>query len=331
MAEIVRFPLQLLNEENARRTKRFFAVYISAAVLTHPDEVDYLGTKSPRRCRFCGLAWPDVKFGNAAHVLPQFMGNRNVLSWFECNNCNDRFSRYESSFAQFIKLERTLGGMKGRRNRIPEFEDDAGGIAVKPGEHSFQLIIYEDCESVFTDHDNKELKIKTVRPDYVPIHILKTIVKIGLSLLDDDEVTDYEIARQFIMSDEYDLAFAGNPMLRVYGYWIPGPTVTKHPNAALYGIDNACAESVPAKQLILNFGNYCLQMVLPFGRADKHLSGKKTQVPLFPLLIDPEWLRRYGDYQMLALDLTSAEWQKGEKHQLTMAFSEWVPVSSEAM
>ena len=115
------------------------------------------------------------------------------------------------------------------------------------------------------------------------------LVKIGLSLLDEDEVAEYETARHFILSDEHDALFASHKMLHLYFYSLPGPPWFYSPTAQLFTLAADCLDPLPGKQIVLCYGNYCFQLAMPFGPADNaRLLGKTVQLPRFPLLVPQE-------------------------------------------
>ena len=151
------------------------------------------------------------------------MGDKNLRSYFECQSCNARFSIHEHSFARFLGASRTLSQLPGSGKKVPAHEDAANKLKLKMGEHTLQFLFDGEHKNYAVNLEKKELTFKTVRYPYVPIHLLKVLVKIGLSLLDEDEVAEYELARRFILNNEYDALLAGNPMLHLYFYELPGP------------------------------------------------------------------------------------------------------------
>lgn len=70
--------------------------------------------KERRVCRFCKGSYPNVTFKKNAHLLPEFLGNRTLLSDFECDVCNAYFSKFENDFANRVAIGRTVHGIKGK-------------------------------------------------------------------------------------------------------------------------------------------------------------------------------------------------------------------------
>lgn len=72
------------------------------------------------KCRFCGKDESQTTFKNEAHIFPQFIGNKFAISKFECDCCNEKFSRIlENEFANFMKIFHTINGVRGKKG-IPK-------------------------------------------------------------------------------------------------------------------------------------------------------------------------------------------------------------------
>lgn len=58
------------------------------------DEVLTSGN-AVRKCRFCGNTERTAKFRKRAHAIYELCGSHHLLSDYECDNCNSKFSKYE--------------------------------------------------------------------------------------------------------------------------------------------------------------------------------------------------------------------------------------------
>ncbi len=307
-----------LDDLNRKKAQLFFDVYeLEEVLLGGIGKKTYLEPKSPRVCRFCKRTNNEVTFKNDAHVLPQFLGNRNLLSYFECDECNALFGMYEQSFANLFGGSITFAGIKGKSKKVPKFGDDKTGLKVSFCETRTQITMPAGNDQVEVDLENKSIKVKAKR-SYVPIHIPKTLIKIGLCMLQPEDVDDYDFARRFILDSTMDSRFEGNRMLRVSGYFIPGPSKFPKPFAQLYKKKPNQAKSFPSRQLILGFANNYLQIMLPFAKSEQHVVGEEIMIPLCPLLIDNSYFELFGKYQTLNLNLTSSKKKRGE---ITHSFS----------
>jgi hypothetical protein len=74
---------------------------------------EFLGRK-PSVCRFCSGAAPEVTFRKGAHAIPELAGNGTLLSLYECDDCNNRFSAFEDDLGKLTLLERIAGQVLGK-------------------------------------------------------------------------------------------------------------------------------------------------------------------------------------------------------------------------
>jgi HNH endonuclease len=65
--------------------------------------------KSKRVCRFCGRKQPDVTFKNVAHAISESLGNKKIILYEECDECNARFG-----YAFFFKSLQDGSGLMGQ-------------------------------------------------------------------------------------------------------------------------------------------------------------------------------------------------------------------------
>lgn len=313
-----------LDELNLSRAQHFLSIYECETIIGDTDKKFYLGAKEPRACRFCKKTEKEVTFKMDAHVIPQFLGNRNLLSYFECDECNSLFSSYEDSFANFFGITRTFAQIKGQSRKVPKYKDNKTGLEVFLTDTGIQMTMIEGNDPIKFDLESQSLEITTERPSYIPIHIPKTLIKIGLCMLEPDEVDNYNYARNLIIQSDKDINFNKSNILRILGYFIPGPPKFTKPFAQLYKKKADKSEFLcPTRQLILYYANYCFQIILPFAKQDEWLEGKKIDNPVFPLLIDNSHFDEFGKYQKLNLDLTSNKKKKGEEHIISFSFDSY--------
>lgn len=319
----IRMTLNLC-ENNLTKAQNFFDKYQLVSMLGDNEKKFYLGNKENKYCKFCRKSEPDVSFKKAAHVIPEFMGSHNLLSYFECDSCNSNFSKLEDSFSNFLGITRTISQIKGKKKRIPKYKDPRTGLEMTIGDTGIQMTSIEGTDVFNLDTENKSLTIKTKRPGYIPIHIPKLLIKIGFSMLREEELEDYEYTRRFIKDTEKEDHFKDFNLLKIFGYFIPGPPKFNKPFIQLYQkIDSDKTENIPKYQLLIYFANYQFQMTLPFGKPDDHLQGEKVNLPIAPLLIDNSHLIEFGKEKFLNLNLTSHEKKSGEEHNITFQFESY--------
>lgn len=309
-----------MNENHLKKAQNFFSKYDLVSMLGGSRK-NILGSEENRICRFCKKGTLEVKFKKDAHVIPEFMGNHNLLSYFECDACNELFAKYEDSFANLIGISRTISQIEGKKNKIPKYKDPQTGLEMIVNDLGIQLTSLVSHEAFNIDRESKKLIIKTTRPGYIPIHIPKIFIKIGFCMLLDDELSDFETTRKFIINTKNEDRFLDCNLLRIFGYSIPGPPIHTKPFIQLYRkkLDSK-SDDIPLYQLILYYANYQFQMTLPFGKEDESLEGKKVNLPIAPFLIDNSYLEKIGPEHFLDLNLTSAEKKTKEDHIITFSY-----------
>ncbi|MEN8904530.1 MAG: HNH endonuclease [Clostridiales bacterium] len=67
---------------------------------------EYLGDKSNQICIFCNHGKDEVTFRKEAHVIPAALGNKTLLNYNECDNCNKLAGKLESELINYLQLER---------------------------------------------------------------------------------------------------------------------------------------------------------------------------------------------------------------------------------
>lgn len=183
--------------ESKDHATAFFAKYSISKFGASNKKGGELKPRKDRICRFCGSSYPDTTFKNAAHSIPHFLGNRYLLNDFECDQCNDIFSKYETSLGDYLLLKRIFNGTKGKKGTPKkESSDKTESISFNNG------IISVSGKNLLPSELGVKHESKTT---YNPIHIYKTLVKIALSVLDDSDVKYYkDFIQRYLLSSTHD-------------------------------------------------------------------------------------------------------------------------------
>lgn len=140
---------------------------------------------SSLKCRFCGKDNNQTTFMNESHAFPRFIGNKFVLSEFECDLCNEKFSRIlENEFANFMKLFHTLNSVKGKK-RIPTYKKDGIRIEKKEENHLDLRGIKDSSVS------EKGVFCKLETDDFIPVAVYKSLVKMALSMISESDLNKF--------------------------------------------------------------------------------------------------------------------------------------------
>jgi len=156
---------------------------------------------SSLKCRFCGKNNNQTTFKNESHAFPRFIGNKFVLSEFECDSCNEMFSRIlENEFANFMKLLHTLNSVKGKK-RIPTYKKDGIRIEMEGDSH---LNINGINDSLVSE---KGVFCKLDTDDFIPIAVYKSLVKMALSMVSESELSKFSKSFEWLQDDNHSNVF----------------------------------------------------------------------------------------------------------------------------
>jgi hypothetical protein len=263
------------------RGRQFLGLYNLVAVKAVGDE-EYskrsLRGYTNRTCLFCGKSYPDAQFSSLSHLLPKAIGNTNMYSDFECDNCNARFSSFEDDLVNFLGVGRSFAGMEGE-GRTWGF--NARRLSAKSrsfmGENVL-VIAPEDIE-VF---DGVCCCLYT-KNTYRPSRVYRALLKSALSLLGVGEVTkSYQFALLYLMEGAickagltvggYNLAFQIAMPLHVYLFRKKRST-----------------DRIHTEVIVFHFQNKIISLPVPFHREDMPLASKDFQFILPPpLFFNPQ-------------------------------------------
>jgi len=314
-------------EEFSDMFDRFFNFY-GIKILLADDELHKrpLKLKEERTCSFCKATYGEnEKFKSLAHLFPSLIGNANLFSDFECDNRNNLFAHYENHLANFLGAARAINMENVKSGALKFKSPDKTFIIEKDDESEIPKLRFESHElenDHFTlDAENKKITFHTIRHSYNPHKVWKSFLKMGLSILPEDYVDDYELAFAILRAkrknEEKD-----NPLYKMNMYLHPGPSFPS-PMAILFERKNY-ENLIPMHIACIMFHNYTYQLVLPFSKQDKHLYNGKTliTIPNMPPFIDKHFAEKFGIPKEHRLNFNLDEMKKNEKQDITFSFED---------
>lgn len=310
--------------EHQAAADNFLQIYEFDKIIFHENQGKLL-TKNLRKCRFCEKSFPEVTFKKIAHTIPQIMGNSKIINDFECDMCNELFSKYENDLANFIGLSRTLSFLKGQ-NGLPTFKSPDKKLIVEQDNSSIKKIrVISDGNGTANfkvDEEKKQLIFNSIRHPYTPLKVFKILLKIGYSFLDKNEIQKYKEIPKILLSDKYDENLKTHSYFRLFGCFMPGipypsPIVIRFCKK----IDKAMINS-PQQGYLIYFHNYIYQFFMPFCDNDKWMFGNNKQIKfnIMAPLIDENWTKYYGKPTYYNMDLSSNEVKKNDPQTINMTF-----------
>lgn len=290
----------------------------------------FLGNKTNKLCRFCGNDHNQTSFRQEKHVIPESIGNKLLFSFFECDECNQKFGKsIEDHFSKWSLPSRVLNQIPGKKGK-PTYKtvDELLRYESKNNTIKFVSDIFDGetiCNDYLTfDTKNSLLKINLPLQPYIPLNIYKCLVKIGISLLEDKEIQYFGEAIDWIQdtSNSYSLI---NPAM-LLSTFVPGP-LPFYLKAFLLKRKNDSIK-MPYMFFLLAYGSNLFQIILPCPQKD---SAKEINLHYFPTPYDndKEYLNKYGKIRRTPIDLTSNEVKKDDVHKVSIHFDTFLKQNSE--
>jgi hypothetical protein len=307
------------------RSSSFFDTYNFEKIIMCPEKkIQGLASKPQRVCRFCNLKYGEVYFKGEAHVISKLLGNKFLVSDFECDNCNAIFSTYESHLSHFIGPIRAFQKLNGLDEKYkfksPDKKTVTENFNLYGLENSF-AVSREDIEDQTFEFNREtgETIIKFIKHSYSPLLVYKSILKMALSCLEKKDTQAYDLAFRYILSNTLDDKIKGIAKILIYS--TPPGTGYKNPFAALYKKKDEIAKT-STHIFVLYFMNQIYQIVIPLNIKDlKFYTNEIMDIlycpPLFTDVITANTIQIKEQY----LDMSSMEIVKSEEEIFILKYN----------
>ena len=303
------------------RGKKAAQFYEERYVGTHPlflrpRQRLVLGAADRRVCRFCGRDSASAPFRHEAHAIPQLLGNRTLFTHEECDQCNLHFgSTIENDLGNWTKPTRTLSRIKGK-NGIPTLKNEKEGWRIEYDGTGLRVTQYESNPKFKVDVEQRRFHLQLVRDPYTPVAVLKALVRIGLTLLPNDELGYFAEALKWVRESDHTQPFVSE--FPVFQTFQPGPM----PNdiiVALLMRRRPTYVDVPYAFLVLAYGNEVYQVFLPSPTQDRAIHGHAITLPAFPTPLGPD-PQRFGHPITRLINLCGRDLVRDDVRTITMGF-----------
>lgn len=293
-----------------------YSVVSDYRVFPDSDKI-FIGNKDNRICRYCGKQAPDVSFRKIAHAIPEFIGNKRIISYDECDVCNEKFSRIvEDHFSKYLGAQRTVAQVKGKKG-VPSYKSKKKKSRIDMEENGISIKSYEDDLLCEIDEENNQLKILVNQQPYIPAAVFKCLVKISIATLPESELEFFEKTINWILDDAHNKdLFPSSPLIALHTF-VPGP----HPHKGIKVMNlkrKSDSLKVPYLISVVAFANFIYQINVPSVEKDKHIFGSNIDISYFPTPFDTN--HAYGEVKRVVLDLSSYEYTAHAVKPVTMHF-----------
>jgi hypothetical protein len=277
----------------------------------------YLGNDVNKQCRFCKKHEPEVKFENIAHAIPEFVNNHKLISYFECDSCNSKFARtLETHMGDYMNVYHTLSQVRGKKG-VPSYRKGGEKSRIDHTSTGLKIDSHEgEKDNFIIDDKNKTITVKAIRATYVPIAIYKCLTKMALTIMDNEELVNFENALKWINEEKHDESEFKISSLKCIFSLTPGPLPHDFTTCMLMKRKVDHTDNVPYMQFLLAYGNFTFQIVLPMSDKDE-TSGTFSITPI-PTPFD--FKNEYGKPKYSVLDFTSTRKVKNEEVSMEMSY-----------
>lgn len=266
----------------------------------------YVKDPEGKVCRFCLKSYPDVSFANLPHIVPELFGRNSSSSNFECDECNSKFQKNESDVSTMIQHYLAMTGVKSKKG-VPNFQSqkdtDSYSTRAKRTDRHLNLNFGNNLDDFKFDEDAKTLAVFFRTKKFRPFSVYKILLKIGISLLPEEELNINNHFRDFLNAVEpirngMQIYTASRYMLRT-GY-------VQIPNAQLYKAKETLIGNTvyPEYVIVINFANIILQMCLPiaFKNHSIHDPSQNLVFEMFPSFARED-IRRLSKIEMFQFEM----------------------------
>lgn len=194
-------------KQSKKNLDDFLSAYEPEKAMIPPDEpLSGFQPRSTRICRFCAQPKGTKKFKKEAHVIPHFLGNKYLVSDFECDDCNKLFSNYENDLANWLGIARTILGTVGKGG-VPTFKSAKDEVIARSvdffNDKATQInAANSDGKAIQLDADTGKTVIRYKKATYTPIKVYKALLKVALSMIAAEEIEQYRAALMFLADEQ---------------------------------------------------------------------------------------------------------------------------------
>jgi hypothetical protein len=289
---------------------------IHSKILSPDTPLLPLGSK-PFKCRFCGGTKPTNKFKHRAHAIPECLGNKTLISLYECDKCNERFAKFDDDLAKMVGPFRTLGEIEGKRGvpaLLSETYDPEKPARVDYDSNNKRLHLkhHTDDTTVIHDDEGKKITFRVSAERYRPLGAYKALCKSAMAILPDSEIIHFNRLLDWLESEDLNFGtIDSNGAQYVFRSIVSG--FKPFPETSIFLLRRKSEIiDTPYMTFLIAFGNVSYQLFLPCPAKDEFGINNQPQLVAYPLFYVLPPGRVTGSVTCDLLDLSSPS--LSEKH-----------------
>lgn len=238
-----------------------------------------LKPKNDRVCRFCGKKAGEVKFKSASHLFSELIGNKELFTDFECDNCNKKFGILENDLANYLGISRTVQRVSSKEG-IPKFKSAGNELNAKARKFDLKEVVImttADANKGIIDNSERDkgiIKINYTKNPYIPASVFKILVKWAVSIFPESVVKYYQSCLKYLRGD---IEISGG---KIYGYRLPFQSGL-HTKAFVFQKRNPEANTF-THLVVFCFQSHIICVPIPLCDLDYKLNGVSVELPVCP-------------------------------------------------
>ena len=238
-----------------------------------------------RICRFCKKNSTETEFRDTAHLIPDGIGNSTHFSDFECHPCNKLLGKYDNDLIKYLEPMRLFHWGTKKGGVYPIFNSPLKAAQVHIGAlKNTEVIVFTrpdiTKDTIAFDPSTSTINLSFPLNSYSPRNIYLSLLKIGLSMVADEETAEYAAAYRYLIDNSIVTKFSS--LVTVYHLPIGSPL----PPAAVLFRRKPGAKETPKHYLNLYVYNNIFTIPLVPNLNDLYFYNKPMTIPP-PILILP--------------------------------------------
>jgi hypothetical protein len=289
---------ELLLPEHQEQMKSIDFIYEIKYFIGMHNNKKSLIPKNKRICRFCGKSYPEVSFKKIAHIIPEFLGNRNLVSDYECDSCNWKFGQLENDLANYLGPFRTFALIEGKRG-VPKYKSADNALKIELAKDDIVDVRYQDLQKNlnFIVEDNT-LRIQCKSNPYVPINVFRSLLKSALSFIDKHDLKYLTKTFKFLNDDAFEINENESFLLTFHQYFIPG-SINTSPFIIYFKKRETLKDlEAPSMAFVFYIKNIVIQLFIPFHSDDLFFYDSNMEedrkLLIIPPMVTEEWIKQNG-------------------------------------
>lgn len=284
--------------EHQEQMKVIDLVYETKYFIGMHNNKNNLTPKNKRSCRFCGKSYPEVTFKKIAHIVPELLGNKSLVSDYECDNCNWKFGQFENDLANYFGLFRTFAHIEGKKG-LPKFKSADKAIKIELAKDFIFDVRYKNLQkNIEYEIEDKILKIKCKSNPYIPLNVYKSLLKSALSFVDESDLKYLSKTFEFLNDEQFKVSNNENFIITIHRYFVPGDVKT--PPFIIYyrKWEHRKDYEAPSMAFVFYVKNIIIQLFIPYHSEDLFFyednKEKERKIFIIPPLVSADWINKNG-------------------------------------